>query len=108
MNTIKLSALLCALLLSGCAATVDFKKTTSTSVQPVTADGRLQCKVYHLPEFGETPKAPAINLNNNTASAAASQKLALVVYIDQLRAYIGVLKGDVRTTYMRYLVDCFD
>jgi hypothetical protein len=118
MTKIKRIFLIGAIFVAGCAVplipppaaapAVPLAVGPTSGTGTINADGRLQCKLYHLPEFEATPKPPTIDLSRSSKVSADAQKLALVVYIDQLRAHVAEVKGSARTSYMRYLLTCVD
>lgn len=109
---IKPILILSAALLAGCAVTIDYNTLPDehavTKIVTPAVDTHLHCRMYHLPDFAEMPKPPSIDLADNSKTSIAIQKKTLLEYIDHLRIYTGMLKNDIKSAYIQYLLTCID
>lgn len=92
----RLITIAAAMSLSGCAVTFGQAKPVSTNVVNTTT----LCRIYKLPDLGETPAPPKMTGQDNTRN--------LVDYTDKLREYVSAVKRDVVVSYTRYVVNCID
>jgi hypothetical protein len=108
MNATKLLLACNTVLLASCVTLQPIKPTEQPTAEAIRTEMKLRCPVYRLPEFPDTPIPPSIDFSSNSKVPAAVQKKELLIYVDQLRSYIGSVKKTANTSYTKYLMACID